>query len=142
MNPQQWFIKEGGREIGPLTPSELRDLVRAGRITSNTPVRPAQRTAYVAADTVSGLLPPAPAPLPEPPGELFEANHPRHDISPLPDTVQLDTAAKAEDLFESHAPRPRAVAKPAAADAHASVPMASLRSPDPQDSARRPFGSA
>ena len=139
MSPQQWFIQEDGREVGPFTPSELRDLVRAGRITRVTPVRPAQRLTFVAAGTVSGLLPPESAPQPELPAELFETDHPRHEVEPLLGVVQLDPAARAEDLFENHAPTAKSAAiSPVAVP----VPAAPTESPfvesAPKSVPRRP----
>ncbi len=119
MNPQQWFIREDDREVGPLSPVEVRALISAGRITRTTPIRPAARTTFVAADTIAGLMPPELVSPPVPDQEVFETIEPRHEApqsrETVPNMIHVDPSANAADLFENYAPpsQPILVAAPA-----------------------------
>ncbi|MFM2089984.1 MAG: hypothetical protein RLZZ127_473 [Planctomycetota bacterium] len=55
----RWFVTLDGREVGPLDPPQVKELVAQGRIRHDTPIRRDDLARPVAAGTVKGLLPPA-----------------------------------------------------------------------------------
>ncbi len=75
-----WYYQRGGVETGPLSPAELKEAARLGRIDGETPVRRDTDKRWFPASQVRGLefdelifpppLPPSPDPTPEDPGEI------------------------------------------------------------------------
>jgi len=57
----QWYVQAGGKEVGPLTPSQLKNLAGQGKITPATQVRRGSDAAWVAASRVKGLFEAPPA---------------------------------------------------------------------------------
>ena len=87
---QIWFVMLDGDQVGPMAPARVKELVNAGRITHDTPIRKASMTAFVPAGQVKGLLPPRP---PEPETEVV-----------LPSVVEdLDEDADVWDASDTQA---------------------------------------
>ncbi|HTM55570.1 MAG TPA: DUF4339 domain-containing protein [Pirellulales bacterium] len=57
----QWYVQAGGKEVGPLSPSQLKSLAGQGKITPATQVRRGSDAAWVAASRVKGLFEAPPA---------------------------------------------------------------------------------
>ena len=58
MPAKQWFYQDNqGSEIGPFTGSQLRELVRIGRVRRETPVRADAGVRLIAARQIQGLFP-------------------------------------------------------------------------------------
>lgn len=55
----RWFVTLDGRELGPLDPPQVKQLVALGRLRHDTPIRREDLARPVPAGTVKGLLPPA-----------------------------------------------------------------------------------
>lgn len=53
----QWFVHAEGKQSGPLSPAELKQLVEQGQVTAETPVRLGVEGKWVRAGRVKGLLP-------------------------------------------------------------------------------------
>jgi uncharacterized RDD family membrane protein YckC len=54
----RWFVTLDGREVGPLDPPQVKQLVALGRVRPDTPIRREDLAKPVPAGTVKGLLPP------------------------------------------------------------------------------------
>ena len=52
-----WFVVLKGKEVGPLTPAQVRTLVEKGALTGATPIRKTGMEHFVRAAQVKGLLP-------------------------------------------------------------------------------------
>lgn len=67
----EWFIGQDGKALGPFSSEEVAQMVQAGKITADTPIRHHQDPRWFTACQIPGLLPsqaapaqPAPAPTP------------------------------------------------------------------------------
>ncbi len=64
----EWFAEVAGKQVGPLSGGDLRQLVAAGRVHAETPIRRGSDGPWRPAGEVKGLSPgPPPEPEPEPP---------------------------------------------------------------------------
>ncbi len=61
----QWFCQINGKQVGPLSPAKLVEMVRAGKIKAETPVRK-DDSQWVTAQSVNGLFESAGKKLPQP----------------------------------------------------------------------------
>jgi hypothetical protein len=57
-----WYCEIAGREIGPLSPDQLRAMAAKGQILPNDCVRQGEHGSWILARQVKGLLPPPPKP--------------------------------------------------------------------------------
>lgn len=55
-----YYYQANEQTIGPLTPSELKQLANEGAIGASTPVRKGEQGAWYQAGTIAGLIPPKP----------------------------------------------------------------------------------
>ncbi|MGV3609098.1 MAG: DUF4339 domain-containing protein [Planctomycetaceae bacterium] len=69
----EWFVGQDGKALGPFSSEEVAQMVQAGKITADTPIRHHQDPRWFTASQIPGLLPaqslpaqPAPAPAPAP----------------------------------------------------------------------------
>ncbi len=101
---QDWFVQHGGKQYGPMPPSNLKKLAADGKITPATQVRMGETGAWVPASKVQGLFAAAsaasPAAAPTPPPA------PAHTASVPPPPPRVDPLAAL----------PRAVVAPVAAN--------------------------
>ena len=66
---REWYVRIGGKELGPLSSAALKQFVADGEVTPETPVKPEASGSWVAASQVKGLFPSstngaAPPPIP------------------------------------------------------------------------------
>ena len=72
--PQQWYCQIMGSDIGPFTPTELREMVRSGQLTPDALIRKADSERWTTAENVKGLFAtPAAPPAPPPQSQLTAA---------------------------------------------------------------------
>lgn len=69
----EWFVGQDGKALGPFSSEEVAQMVQAGKITADTPIRHHQDPRWFTASQIPGLLPaqsvpaqPVPAPSPAP----------------------------------------------------------------------------
>jgi RsiW-degrading membrane proteinase PrsW (M82 family) len=134
---EQWYHTESGREQGPWSSLEMRDLVRRGRITATTPVRRDGMTASVPAGNVRGLLPTAAAASAAKPAPAVATAPP----PPPPPAAPRRDADAASDLYDDAVlgdPRPVSTVKPATARTANPAPAAPAADSLFEESAPRP----
>lgn len=56
MSQQQWFVRQGGQDLGPLTSLELKQLADTGKLASSDFVRLSNKSSWRQAGTVKGLF--------------------------------------------------------------------------------------
>jgi hypothetical protein len=79
----QWIVSLDGKELGPLTSEELKDLAQAGHVQPTDFVRRSDKTNWVQANQIKGLFPTGtvvPPPVPPP--------LPTHSVAPQVPKVQ------------------------------------------------------
>jgi hypothetical protein len=104
----QWFHQAGGKEAGPISGAELRNLAQRGVVTRETLVKNAPDAAWVPAEHVRGLFPVASAvPPPPPPAKALPAlggaagNTPRVPDSPVTALPITDSPPRLPGMFGS-----------------------------------------
>ena len=136
----QWYHTESGREQGPWSTLDMRDLVRRGRITATTPVRRDGMTASVPAANVRGLLPTATAAsAAKSATAVATAPPPPPPPPPPPAAPRRDTDA-ASDLFDDSVlgDIPVSTVKPATTRTAKPVPEATAAASLFEESAPKP----
>lgn len=53
----RWIVQLDGKPSAPLAATEVKELVRSGKITPETPIRPTTKDRFVPAGKVKGLFP-------------------------------------------------------------------------------------
>lgn len=113
----QWYYKMAGKEIGPFTSGELKQLADEKRITPNDPVRRETDTEWTLAKNVKGLFPAAgaipmgvavPVPPKDPPVVVSAVKDPpvvvptakKIPTPPLPKTVQEKKEEPETEAFD------------------------------------------
>ena len=89
--PPQWFCNLAGSEIGPLTPSQVKQLAAEGRLRKDDFVRKGTEGSWVRAEQVKGLFdtpPVAPSPVQSSsdPPTLPSVHPPQSPATPTPGT--------------------------------------------------------
>lgn len=116
---QEFFIRRGNQEQGPLMPEQLKQLAATGKLATTDLVRTSEKPEWRQAGTVKGLFPPASpsTAIPPPPPPHSPQSSPAPSTAPPPissaanvaSTVQsgltdvLTTAKQAKDLAAAHA---------------------------------------
>ncbi|MFM2092329.1 MAG: hypothetical protein RLZZ127_2818 [Planctomycetota bacterium] len=132
----RWFVTLEGREVGPLDPPQVKQLVALGRIRPDTPIRREDLARPVPAGTVKGLLPP--------PDEASTVAIPQRDTVSTQTTertlrpVPQEQRATAPDLLEVAVADPRTTELSPVAGIRATEPSPVMfGTPDPTPPARR-----
>jgi hypothetical protein len=99
----QWYVQAGGKEVGPLSPSQLKGLASQGKITPDTKVRRGSDAAWVVASRVKGLFeaPPAAAPKQSP---NVAATPPKASAPPAPPPMAPVRPAQMRTLLPKAVP--------------------------------------
>ena len=76
--PQQWYLLEDGRQVGPFSPEQLAAAVAAGTVTTETLMWTEGLDEWIPASAVGGLFPAAAVEQPAPP----PTDYPRVGVAP------------------------------------------------------------
>jgi hypothetical protein len=106
---QDWFVQHGGKQYGPMSPSNLKKLAADGKITPATQVRMGETGAWVSASKVQGLF-------------ATQTNSSSATQTPPPPASPPIASAPPPPPFDPLAELPRAVAKPIKVSATAPPP--------------------
>lgn len=115
---QQFFIRRGNQEQGPLTPDQIKQMAATGKLVASDLVRTSEKPEWRQAGTVKGLFQPASpsSPIPPPPPPRSPQSSPAPNTIPPPTssaanvasavqsglTDVLTTAKQAKDLAAAH----------------------------------------
>ncbi|MBN1396371.1 MAG: DUF4339 domain-containing protein [Pirellulales bacterium] len=78
----EWYCNIAGREIGPLSPQQLKTMAEKGQILPDDRVRRGPQGEWVAAAQIEGLLPVSDSPPPVVAPPMADANRPRVEPQP------------------------------------------------------------
>ncbi|MFO0886071.1 MAG: GYF domain-containing protein [Pirellulales bacterium] len=122
----EWFVGQDGKALGPFSSEEVAQMVQAGKITSDTPIRHHQDPRWFTASQIPGLLPaqslpaqPAPTPAPAPQAKPAQAAP-----APKPNPSSKTSASKPQPELRVAKPLSTSPSSPVVAPPVAAPPVA------------------